>query len=620
MTITLRKLVVTGPNMTPAEVSFSRPLSVIWGGSDTGKSHIFECINFILGGETPPEQIPESKNYDTIRMELELSNGNYVVLERSINGRSFRKYAGHIEQISDKSSFETLKAKHKKGKQDTVSYMLLSNSDLSQKEIRTDKYGTKGELSFRDVVRLTLVDEERIITKTSPYLSGQYSNTTREKSVFGLVLNGVDDSAIESVEKSKDRNSRLNIEIHLLEDLTEERNDSLSSTITDASEVSSQLKKLNVEISEATKAVTVKQAEITNIEGRRQQAWLRLKPIQSRLMFIKTQLQRFTLLDDYYDSDLDRINALMEAENEFSELQETDCPVCGRAPDEEWSKVPIGITLEAFAASCRKETKKINSLKSDLNSTLNELRQEELDLVNQQNEIRKSLNIFDKQLNKSLSQQVRITREDLEQLIDKREKLVRAKTITESIQQLHHRLDISKTLVKTKYELPVFPDKVDVQSTIDFCTEIQTLLVEWKYPDATKVLYDPDKNDLVIGDRNRGSRGKGYRAFTFAAFTIGLMRYCLKNNLPHPGFVVLDTPLNPLKGKDEDPENFEKTNEEMKQAFYKTLAKNGQVGQVIILENTSPPMDVRETVECEHFTNNPSLPRQGFYPVPRASK
>ena len=56
--------------------------------------------------------------------------------------------------------------------------------------------GKTRPLSFRDIAPLVLVDEESVITKRSPVLSGQYADRTIESSVFRLLLTGTDDSGV----------------------------------------------------------------------------------------------------------------------------------------------------------------------------------------------------------------------------------------------------------------------------------------------------------------------------------------------------------------------------------------------------------------------------------------
>src|SRR3546814_16286533 len=52
-----------------------------------------------------------------------------------------------------------------------------------------------------------------------------------------------------------------------------------------------------------------------------------------------------------------------------------------------------------------------------------------------------------------------------------------------------------------------------------------------------------DLFDLIIDGKRRRNNGKGVRAIPHAAFKVALLTFCRSRGLPHPGFLVLDTPL-----------------------------------------------------------------------------
>src|SRR3546814_4224768 len=60
-----------------------------------------------------------------------------------------------------------LSARHKKDSDFNLSNVLLGQLGLAGMEIAKDKSGTKKPLSFRDVVRLCIVDETSIQSETS---------------------------------------------------------------------------------------------------------------------------------------------------------------------------------------------------------------------------------------------------------------------------------------------------------------------------------------------------------------------------------------------------------------------------------------------------------------------
>ena len=190
----IRRLTLVGRGVPNAEVQFNEGLNVVSGPSDTGKTFIVQCIDYMLGGKDVPESIPEAAQYETVRLALNVSDGDEeVILERPIRGGDFRL-------VSPEKADQHLSAKHSAGDKYSVSQYLLGLSGVAEKKVRTNKQGKTREVSFRDLARLVLVDEETIISKTSPILTGQYTTGTAESAVFRLLLTGVDDSSLISSE------------------------------------------------------------------------------------------------------------------------------------------------------------------------------------------------------------------------------------------------------------------------------------------------------------------------------------------------------------------------------------------------------------------------------------
>ena len=127
-------------------------------------------------------------------------------------------------------------------------------------------------------------------------------------------------------------------------------------------------------------------------------------------------------------------------------------------------------------------------------------------------------------------------------------------------------------------------------STLDeFSTQMENVLKSWNFPDASQVYFDKDSLDFVISGKPRGSRGKGIRAITYAAFTISLLEYTRANELPHPGFAVLNSPLLAYREPEGDEDDLSGT--DVQDLFYKYLAGRDE-RQVLILENNDPPLSI----------------------------
>ncbi|WP_432489556.1 hypothetical protein [Kineococcus sp. SYSU DK018] len=127
--------------------------------------------------------------------------------------------------------------------------------------------------------------------------------------------------------------------------------------------------------------------------------------------------------------------------------------------------------------------------------------------------------------------------------------------------------------------------------------------------------------------RRREARGKGMRSVLHAAFTVALSEFCTERELPHPGFIALDTPVltyrdaAPATGDPAGPEDStDPTSEELlsssvAQAFYRYLADD-HTGQAIVLENQTPPTIDAPDCAIEYFSGTADSGRAGFYPVP----
>jgi len=133
-------------------------------------------------------------------------------------------------------------------------------------------------------------------------------------------------------------------------------------------------------------------------------------------------------------------------------------------------------------------------------------------------------------------------------------------------------------------------------------------LTAWQFPNADKVQFDERAYDITIGGKSRAANGKGVRAILHAAFNVAVIVYCIENSLPHPGFVVLDTPLltyrEPMSSRhgelSADEAQLKTTS--VAENFYKHLASLQDKVQFIVIENTDPPAAIRVLARIETFT------------------
>ena len=313
----LRRLALTGPGKEPAQVTFRRGLNVIAGPSDTGKSFIAQCLDYALGSGDLPKEIPETEGYSSVVLEIEAnSDQRGYSLERSLRGGEVLcKTVGQPDRV--------LAAKHQGDREDTVSQFLLGLSGLDAKKVRTNEQGKTRPLSFRDLARLVIIDEETVIKETSPVLSGQFTLKTVESGVFRLLLTGTDDSSIIAKEDPKVAKGRQAGKIELLEGLLKNTRERVAEfgevgTLTDERD---RLTRVEASIQTALVERNTAQASVVPLQVKRSTAWSALRTVESKLAVLSELQTRFNLLQKQYSSDLRRLDTIAEAGVRLDQLR-----------------------------------------------------------------------------------------------------------------------------------------------------------------------------------------------------------------------------------------------------------------------------------------------------------
>ncbi|MCE9531618.1 MAG: AAA family ATPase [Planctomycetes bacterium] len=607
----LKELTIEGTGVAPATVDFAPGLNLIVGASDTGKTYIFEALDFMLGAKDALRNIPESNGYDRVVLSIDPVGHVPFTLHRATTGGAFEAMEYADGRDKEPTATKILGPDHSSDPDGSLSAYLLRAIGLEGRMVRSNQSGKRRSVSFRDYAHVTLVDEEKIIQKSSPLTTGNYTTATAEENFFAFLMSGQDDSQIVEAEKKKDRTARLNAELSTVEEILAERQAELSA-MAKTDESGDQVSRLEQAIREASQAVVTTNEQIADTERQRSELFDEHVQLQSRLQFVDEQLKRFRLLDSYYQSDNDRLQAVIEASRVVHELPEGSCPLCNRVfADGEGLD---GKAHNEFEAACVSEVEKIERLRVDLTAAIADSTAEQLELTARTGTIEGEMKSINGELQRLIAPTNRVQQFDLPLLIEKRTSLAKADTIRASIRSLELRRDNIKTALDEKPAKTSFDTRVTTSAAFEFCKVVEGILKEWKYPDLGTVSLDTEKGDLVIGGQDRANKGKGYRAVTYAAFAIGLMKYCRMKDIPHPGFVILDTPVNPFKGPKTNNPN-ELVTDDVKVAFFEYLANDTSGDQIIIMENVEPPVSVRNRVKYHNFSKNPSIGRYGFFPL-----
>jgi ElaB/YqjD/DUF883 family membrane-anchored ribosome-binding protein len=604
----LRRLALVGPGKAAAEVTFTRGLNVIAGPSDTGKSFIAQCLDYALGSGDPPKEIPEAEGYSSVVLEIEANNDQRVyTLERSLRG-------GEVLCKTDGQPDRVLAAKHQGGKKDTVSQFLLDLSGLGTKKVRTNEQGKTRPLSFRDITRLVIIDEETVIKEDSPVLGGQGIHKTVESGVFRLLLTGTDDSSIIAKEDPKVAKGHQAGKVELLEGLLTSTRERLTEfgevrTLIDERD---RLNRIEASIQAALVERNTAQASVLPLQAKRSTAWSALRAIESKLAVLSELQVRFDLLQEQYSSDLRRLETIAEAGVRLDQLREERCPMCGALAEHhdhahrEARPAPADVSQ-----ACKAEAAKTFKLLQDLQTTRAATAAEIEQLQGTRDTRQGELNAISAELKALMDQHVDVAAKKVDDLRARAETCRKAIELLERLQELDELLEQANK-PKKKEKTGVAGAAVSTAQADPFSREVEALLKGWHFPDLDRVSFSENDQDVVISGRARKSHGKGVRAITRAAFNLALLRLCVEDERPFPNFVLIDSPLLVYEEPDANESSFP---QDIKKHFWENVKTSFAETQVIIIENSHqlPGDGTLSDVNVVLFTGN-DQGRRGFIP------
>ena len=611
----IKMLLLQGIGKSDAFLDFDTGLNVVSGASDTGKSFAYECINYVLGASDVPEIPNEASGYEWALLELfDKSERQSLTLKRSLlESQKNDIYYFHADIAHlDNASFETLSCDSKA--KNSLSSKLLSLCKCSYRNIlRNCSKGETGAFTFRKFIYLMMMSETRIVQKNSPIFMGDTKrdkNSTAEVASFFTILSGLDYEKYikpESIEVKKALIKGAIDELTLIfSDLQKEIAEA-EGTLDDC---------VPQQVFEIIKGIenSIKQQRIAveEFEKDREKSLIQLDLIMRERRRITDNLSKFKLLKKNYQSDIERLGFIEQSHDYTGQLADVQCPICHtsmQSPKE---------NKEIYFIAIDKEKAKLNAHLIDLQGTIDDFEKESYEIEGGIAKQQENIKSIESKLENQTGQisKALIEHERYQKIRDKAISIQNGKKKlydTQSrIQELNERIDNTKA-TSNKAEVKKLSDEL----MEEFCKLIQGLLESWNFIDIScenAVCFNKKDNDVIVNSKTKSSYGKGARAIINSSFIIAILLYCKQNGLPHPGFVVLDSPLTTYKEKDKhNNEKNEEVSKSVKDSFFINLAKCSTDFQIIIFDNETPPEDLCG-ITYHHFTGNPDIDRTGFIP------
>ncbi|RQH07645.1 hypothetical protein [Bradyrhizobium sp. RP6] len=611
----IRTILLRGTKVKDAIVTFGDGANVVAGASDTGKSYLVHCLDYIFGADEMNKRIPEAESYSQLFVEFENSAGDSLTLERGLAGGDLAAHRTKIDNIKAGEGEKIVPSRSGRSQARDVTAVLFEFSGIGEAALRKNDRGEVQRLTIRTLLPMVLVDEITIIDERSPVLGQSSFDTTARKRAFAYMLSGKDDTGVIAAEKKEIVSARLGAQLGLIDELLSPIQARLENQPIEE-DADTAADKLDNAIAELTKTLADHSAERTALESERRDSIAAQQRSESQLIAIDQLLGQYTLLDERYQSDLKRLDFIAEGAHFFNGLQEVRCPLCDQlmSPDHAHK---VSFESKSTYQATKAEASKILAHRKDLAEATESLKVRRDRCDAERIESTSSIRRIDSRIANFLAPTMQEASQRLEKLVSRR---VQAESIRNdeaqalTLRQAKERIESTSTNSKrpsTKWE--PLPSKM----LLEFCKEIEAVLRDWNWKGEGRVSFDEANYDIVVDGQARQSHGKGVRAVLYSAFVVGLLRYCGKNKRPHLGALLIDSPLTSYKKGTTDITEDGPIDPGIEAGFWQSLTTFDKNLQLIVIENKEPPKDIGRAIHYEWFAgeNAREGERQGFIPA-----
>ncbi len=582
----LKKLSIYGEGKTPSYMDFEKGLNIIHGISDTGKTCILKCIDFVFGSSNK-YPIPESHGYDLIQLLINTSNGS-LTLKRELGKNK-------ISVLSSDENFNSGDYSLKE-----IGEILLPLVGIKNKPtiIKNSRY-EKQRLTWRTFMHSFIISEEEII-QTQPILMSKES-TAKTASISALIylISALNFDDINPQEDKKIKEARKKaVEIYI--------NKEISNLSLRQNELTELLKNFDQEYAEnIIKKLT---GELTEIEKAISEEMEKQNSYLSKIVFYKDKitecdirLNKFEEFNKQCTADIERLGFIVDAENNIEKIPVIDkCPYCD-------NDIPHK-KHESYTETANNELKRILELINGLSKTIYDAQKEkekyEIELKNALTK-KKYIDDYIKNALKPKQQNIEKTLNDYKIVL----KLQNEMDLLQKLQADKY-VELTKLSEQDKSEVSQYKPKehfpIDFEN--DFSNIFTNILKECKYENLNTSVFNLENFDAIINSKEKSNFGKGFRAFINMVIVLSIRKFLVENGQFAPNLLVVDSPLLSLEqGVDEY------APESMKAALINYIMKNQEDGQTIIIENKIPELNYSDfKVNLIEFTKGKKPGRYGL--------
>lgn len=595
MSFYIKKITAYSPSKEPATIDFTPGLNIICGVSESGKTCVLKCIDFLFGGNKP--FAIEKTGYDSISMLVATEENKEIMLLRKIGKNIVKVSSKDIPKFNEEYDVKYSSNGNKRSVLNEI-WLSLIGMDNVPLIIRNENFDRR-RLTWRTLISLYYMSETDVVEDEPVILPTQ---STAKTSFLSSLLYLITGNAYEK-ENPKEKEQLTAAKRNAVHEFA---NKQLITIAERQSHLQNQLQTFNGinvedELKKCVDALTETESSILAATKESKELLSRLVKLREKeAEYLLTQTQ-FKALEDQYLTDIKRLNFIVKGNLAYPLQEQQDtCPFCN-------SPIPPK-KLPSYTEAARKEV-------SETLNQLNELTASEQDLINDLTDVKKEISTTQQRsqaVSRLIDQELAPYAATLRKNIDSYRAYIQ---IQQSLNVLHEISDNISTELQSNDSIPkddrsfrprdYFPD--DFYSSIKDYAE--TILKECQYEGLSSVYFDSTKFDLVINGMEKREHGKGYRAFINTALVLAFRQYLYQKAMYRPGLLMIDTPL---LGLDQGPTNA--TPDSMRVGLFQFFIHHQEEGQLIVVENSNelPDLDyLGQNINIIEFTHDKS---QSKYP------
>lgn len=540
------------------EVNFRKGLNFISGPTSTGKTTIFELINYAFGGKTHKNYIEVGSRATDVEVEFVI-NGIQYRIKRTL----FKFELPILVEVYDEETkkFEILRTflPDNKEYEKTISAFLLSKLGLDGVKVVNQNF------SFRDLFKFsylkqTKIDDENILE------ANVWAKYAKQKATFEIIFNIYDQLIGELKSQVKHKQEEINeekIKLHGVSDFLKH------SEVENFESVDLRKKEIEVQANELNKLLNEKKEQIRDESSdtmARQLSDKILEKKQNRTATV-TELENqnhyirnLITLSNQYSNDVEKIDAAIMGVREINKYDFLLCPNCLQ-PLESHAKDSNCLLCNRSMETVAEEILMLKNERKSINTKLKELNQH----ITQSLEVRDSISMTEEKLSISISSDEKLLDEltdnyvnpfveeislinlSLGKLYSEKEELDSSLRFIKELNRLNlvlkdkmNDLDDLKNQIEEQKDLN---EKDDVFKGLN--EKFTEILEKFKFPKLSKSYIDPSKYLPYVRDRKYDDLGSlGAVTLLTVAFYLTILEEASKPeiNSNHLNILMIDTP------------------------------------------------------------------------------